>query len=98
MAGTRVSKTVGADAARQWHGVYLARVARNRKQDLWVELQVPQVLGTALSNWAPPVGAIIDTPGITPGPGLLPGTIVLAMFVGGDINTPVFLLTSQLLR
>jgi hypothetical protein len=107
----RISDTVGADPARQWQGVYLGRVTKNRYQDLWIKCQVPQILGTAESNWAAPmldprqgksyqkwsfevpcgcdVPCDIDYP---PGPALKIGTLVLVMFIGGDINVPVYML------
>lgn len=88
----RVSPQVGLNAPPQWHGIYLARTVNNRAADQWLQLQIPQVLGAVLSNWAAPVG----TDGAGPGPA--PGTVVLAMFVGGDINTPVYLPSSQQLR
>jgi hypothetical protein len=90
---TRVASEVGADAPRQWHGVYLARVVNSRVPDRWLQLQIPQVLGTSVSNWAAPMAAADGT-----GPGASTGTIVLAMFVGGDVNTPVWMTTSQRLR
>lgn len=80
---TKVAQEVGANPAPQWLGIYLARVSRTRAQDNYVQLQVPQVLGSAVTNWAAPLGVWT---GISP----VPGTAVLAAFVGGDINTPVW--------
>ena len=75
---------------RQWLGVYIGRVTKTRG-DLWVKLQVPQILGRAETNWAAPAGFNTGTPPVA-------GSIVLAMFVGGDPNTPCYLLTDQKLR
>lgn len=75
--------TTTATAVRQWLGVYKARVVRTKPGSVSVQLQVPQVLGTAVSNWADPMSAWTGNPPA-------PGTVVLAMFVGGDINTPVW--------
>lgn len=80
---TRVANEVGPPPAQQWLGIYLARVARTRTQDNYVQLQVPQILGTAITNWAPPLGLWT---GVSPAP----GTAVLAAFIGGDINSPVW--------
>lgn len=80
---TRVANEVGPPAPQQWLGIYLARVARTRTQDNYVQLQVPQILGTAITNWAPPLGLWT---GVSPAP----GTAVLAAFIGGDINSPVW--------
>lgn len=80
---TRVTDGVGVPPAQQWLGIYLARIARTRTQDNYVQLQVPQILGTAVTNWAPPLG--IWT-GVSPAP----GTAVLAAFIGGDVNSPVW--------
>lgn len=76
----------GVAAPEQWTGLYLARVARTRTQDSYVQLQVPQVLGSAVTNWAAPMGVWAGAPPAV-------GTVVLAAFTGGDINTPVW--TSQ---
>jgi hypothetical protein len=36
--------------------MYLGTVAHTRTQDLWVQLNVPQLLGKQESNWARPIG------------------------------------------
>jgi len=74
----------------QWFGTYTATVARSRA-DNYLELYIPQVLGTALSNWAVPVGSWTGTPP-------LPGTVVYVTFTGGDINQPVWMPKSGLLQ
>lgn len=73
---------------QQWFGVYLGKVYQTRSADPWARLQVPQVLGTTPTNWARPAG-------FESGAAPSVGTIVLVMFVGGDINRPCYLLTSQ---
>ena len=75
---------MAVEPARQWFGIYAASVARTRRSDNHVELYIPQVLGAAMSNWAVPLGTWFTTPPV-------PGTVVYAMFVGGDINSPVCL-------
>lgn len=82
---TRVAPQVGLDPAPQWAGVYLATVVSTRATDQAARLQIPQLLGQAVSNWALPVGQA-NAPG-----GVAPGTVVLAMFVGGNINVPVWM-------
>lgn len=114
---TRVHGTVGADEPQQWPGIYLGRASTNRRPDLWITAQVPQVLGTATTDWMPPAldprqgrsyetwsfevpcgcGASEDhdencNPPYPPGPGPKPGTVILVMFIGGNINTPCYLL------
>lgn len=74
-------------AVKQWFGTYLGKVSNNRS-DGWAQLRVPQVLGTAQSNWARPMGAAVASP-----PAI--GKLVVVMFMGGDINHPVYDLTSQ---
>lgn len=72
-------------SARQWFGVYAATVyntADPLKQSR-VQLRVPQVLGSAVSNWAAPLGQLASAPVI--------GTSVVAMFLGGDVSHPVFI-------
>lgn len=73
-------------STRQWFGAYQAFVIRNDdpKGTHRVTLQIPQVLGTATSQWASPASvAVTSAPAV--------GTVVTAMFLGGDINHPVYL-------
>lgn len=69
----------------QWPGIYQGVVhgSADPAGQLRVRLLVPQVLETAVSNWAVPVGATSAT-----APGA--GTSVMVMFLGGDINYPVY--------
>lgn len=52
----RFNSAAGSDEARPWYGVYLGKIVQTRKQDLWAKLQVPQVMGEVVSNWARPMG------------------------------------------
>lgn len=111
MNTTRISPTVGVEPGRRWEGVYLGRVSKNRPQDLWVRCQVPQILGTAETNWAAPMldprqgrsyqNWSFEVPCSCPepcdlpypaGPGPNVGTLICVMFLGGNINTPVYML------
>jgi hypothetical protein len=77
--------TAGVPAARQWHGVYMAKVVNvmDPLQAKRIKMRVPQVLGTAISNWAPPVfNPNLAVPAV--------GTLVNAVFQGGDINAPLY--------
>ena len=92
----------------QWFGMYYATVANNA-DPLGLgrcQLNVPQVLGTEISAWAwaltTPAGTG-GTPGstttapataavaVTPPP---VGTVVAAMFLGGDLSNPAYLLVT----
>jgi hypothetical protein len=77
--------TAGVPNDPQWNGVYSAQVAvtADPLNVGRVRLIIPQVLGTAQSNWATPM-----QPGITPAA----GTKCLAEFLGGDINKPYYFL------
>jgi hypothetical protein len=72
---------------RQWFGVYIGRVSKTRTTDNWVILQVPQVMGTAETAWAAPLGYMTSAP--------TTGNQVQVMFIGGDINHPVYHLYAQ---
>ena len=80
----RVLPTVGVDPAERKFGIYAATVLSNFDPTGKgrVLLQIPQVLGSAVSNWAEPMGAstIVE-----------PGQYVLASFLGGDINKPIWI-------
>lgn len=80
---TRAANEVGVGTTQQWLGLYMARVARTRTQDNYVQLQVPQVMGNAITAWAAPLGTWTGVSPVT-------GTAVLAAFIGGDINSPVW--------
>lgn len=76
---------------RQWFGTYHAIVLRNDDPTgaQRVTLKVPQVLGNTQSQWAPPAAAKgTGVPAV--------GSVVTAMFLGGDINHPAYLSTFSL--
>lgn len=80
-----MSRFTGIPEAPRWHGIYDA-VVRNTDDPSGlgrVQLQVPQVMGTAMSNWAEPLSQLFGPPAI--------GTRVFAAFTGGDINKPVYI-------
>lgn len=81
------TKTVGGQLTlpRHW-GIYAATV-HNNSDPLGhgrVKLRIPQIMGTAISNWANPVA----NNGIVP----VYGQKVFAMFTGGDVNYPLYFL------
>lgn len=80
----RTVSAAGTEPKKMFYGIYLASVVNTNdpKRTNRVTLKVPQVLGTAVSNWAlPAAGAALPAVGKT----------VFAMFIGGDINRPVYL-------
>lgn len=81
----RILRTVGAEPQHQLHGMYGSSVFNNRdpKGKNRVELHIPQVLGTAISNWADPIA---NSSGKSPAV----GTYVVCVFIGGDINRPAY--------
>lgn len=84
---TKYLNTAGVAEVRQWHGAYHAKVTSTADpQGLQrVQMNVPQVLGSATSNWAVPAFPLTAAPPV--------GSIVLAQFLGGDINRPMYMLT-----
>lgn len=86
MSSGRILRTVGTETTPKLPGVYYGKVKTNRDPlgQNRIQMLIPQVLGTATSNWAPPVG-------IPTGSGSPPlGSIVYAAFLGGDRNHPVY--------
>lgn len=79
---TRYKQSTGVAPICQWDGVYAAKVIVT--SGVAVKLRIPQVLGAAESNWAVP---------LNPGVGITPnaGAPVFAMFVGGDVTVPVYI-------
>jgi hypothetical protein len=79
----KVASSVGTSATSLVLGIYHGSVNNiNDPLNLGrVILTVPQVLGTALSNWANPIGAI---------PPVVVGQAVYVQFLGGDRNRPVY--------
>lgn len=82
---SRILNTVGTPPKQQWNGTYMASVVQNNDPlgEGRVTLYIPQVLGTAVSNWARPQGyGSMAIPQV--------GQMVHASFNGGDINHPVY--------
>lgn len=79
---TRYKQSTGVAPICQWDGVYAAKVIVT--SGVAVKLRIPQVLGAAESNWAVP---------LNPGVGITPnaGAPVFAMFLGGDVTVPVYI-------
>lgn len=84
---TRVSSAVGTAPTPQCFGFYIGSVintndplVKNR-----VQIRVPQALGTAVSNWAVPLGLSSSA-----GP-VSVGQLVYVSFIGGDRNLPVYI-------
>lgn len=65
---------------KQWHGTYMGKVVQ--RNSFAVKLQVPQVLGTEVTNWALP----LSTGGVIPEI----NSSVPVVFMGGDINYPYY--------
>lgn len=81
----RYLDSAGVRPARVWHGTYAAKVVniQDPLQQKRIKMRIPQVLGTAISNWAPPVfNPNLPVPAV--------GTLVNAVFIGGDINGPLY--------
>jgi len=84
---SKTLNSVGINKATIWSGVYSA-VVYNNTDPLGlgrVQLQIPQIMGMAISAWAEPVG--MDTNAVVPAV----GSYVLAMFIGGSIHKPVYM-------
>lgn len=82
----RASAAVGDPVATQYPGVYQGSVVQiNDPLNLGrVRLYVPQVLGTAVSNWAMPTGiSNLDGPVVN-------NQIVNVWFLGGNRNIPIY--------
>lgn len=80
----------GTQTKRMWNGIYTASVVSTQDplKKSRVTLLVPQVLGTAVSDWAIPIGYEPVIPAVN--------QIVWAMFLGGDINQPLYLYASTI--
>lgn len=75
----------GQPRITQYHGIYSAVVHSNNDPlgEGRVKLVIPQITGLSITNWANPVStATIPSA----------GQAVLAMFLGGDVNYPVYFL------
>jgi hypothetical protein len=82
----RIVSTAGTKAVEKFPEIFYAKVTSTADplNQHRLQLSIPQVLGTAKSNWAAPVGFPPDAT-IPP-----VGTVIYAMFVGGDRNHPVY--------
>lgn len=82
----KASSAVGSPTAPGCNGVYQASIVSTADplQQGRVTLKIPQVLGTATSNWALPVGSatLLGTVAV--------GQMVHAWFLGGNRNLPVY--------
>ena len=54
--GLSYTTTAQAEFNPQLLGLYLGLVTMTRTQDLWVQVNIPQIFGTENSNWARPIG------------------------------------------
>ena len=71
----------------QYFGIYFG-VVNNTADPLNKHrclLQVPQLFGTAVTTWATCLTPLTNAPAV--------GTVVTAMFIGGDVDYPVYLVT-----
>lgn len=82
--GAQYLKTGGEPPVKRWWGIYYGYVANNADTTKAgrVQLRVPQVFGSATSNWASPMVPVTYIPKV--------GTQVTVMFVGGDPSVPVW--------
>lgn len=81
----RYLDSAGVRPAKVWHGTYAAKVVNTQDplQQKRIKMRIPQVLGTAISNWAPPVfNPNLPVPQV--------GSLINAVFLGGDINWPMY--------
>lgn len=82
----RASASVGSTAAVQCNGIYQGSVVSNSDplNQSRVKVQVPQILGTAISDWALPVGfsSLTTVPVV--------GQLVNVWFLGGNRNLPAY--------
>jgi hypothetical protein len=85
-------KGTGQGALPLWHGVYYGVVSNNAdpKGKNRAMLRVPQLLASGSTTWAVCLTPLQDKPKI--------GTIVAAMFIGGDIDYPCFLVVDPKIK
>jgi hypothetical protein len=78
------------DYDKRFYGIYPAKCVTNVDPEgkSRIKVKVPQVYGTATSNWAFPCMPIVADPST-----LIPGlnSTVWVMFIGGDPNFPVWM-------
>lgn len=68
----------------QWPGVYFGAVSNNAdpKSQNRCLLRIPQILGSAVTTWAVSLTPLQNPPKV--------GTLIAAMFVGGDLDYPCY--------
>jgi hypothetical protein len=73
---------------KRFYGIYRAICIDNEDPEGMgrITMQIPQVLGEAITTWADQITGL-------PNPD--PGTVVWAMFLGGDPNFPLWIGASQ---
>lgn len=95
IATGRVLRSTGTDqGSESLHGFYGAVVTANNDPEgkSRIKMLIPQVFGTAVSNWAEPIAMLpADLGGIVPAV----GTVVHAVFTGGDRNRPAWAAMTQ---
>jgi hypothetical protein len=76
----------------QWYGIYYGVISNNAdpKNKNRAMLRVPQLLGKGATTWAVSLTPQQDKPKI--------GTIVAAMFIGGDIDYPCYLVVDPAIK
>ena len=84
IGSSRVLSAAGTEAKKMYYGIYQASVVSTQDPNRLnrVTLKVPQILGTATTNWASPVRLSGSIPAV--------GITIYVMFTGGDINHPVY--------
>jgi hypothetical protein len=78
------------DYDRRFYGIYPGKCVDNKDPEnkSRIKVQVPQIYGSAISNWAFPCLPVSADPSL-----LIPGfnRTVWVMFIGGDPNFPVWM-------
>lgn len=71
-----------------WPGVYYGVVSNNNdpKKQNRCQLRIPQILGGAVTTWAVSLTPLTSPPKV--------GTLIAAMFVGGDLDYPCYLVVN----
>lgn len=82
--------STGQGKVNQWHGTYAASVISNADPNGKgaLQVQVPQVSGTATTTWAPPYGPYSTIP--------TPGQQVSVVYLGGDVTYPMWIWNEEI--
>lgn len=88
-----VSSVLGGaqGAISTWPGIYYGVVSNNadpKKQNRCL-LRIPQILGSAVTTWAVSLTPLQNPPKV--------GTLIAAMFVGGDLDHPCYLVVDPVI-